>query len=142
VVNPLKIFLNPLHQHQGIFYFRMLTVAGFLVLYAASLAQPQLIVTDAKKNFGFVKRGVLVKNEFEITNTGNQPLIISAADVECSCTTVDFPATPILPGQKVKVVANFNTASVYGRQDRIVTLRSNDPKGETKLRFKGIVSNK
>ena len=101
-----------------------------------------MLVTDAKRNFGFVKRGEVIKNEFEISNTGNQPLIISGAEIACSCTTVDFPKQPLLPGQKAKVTVIFNTATVYGRQDRVVYLNSNDPKGPHKLRYKGIVSNK
>ena len=105
-------------------------------------AQPRIKVTEAKKNFGFVKRGTLVKNEYEIINAGNQPLIITDAEVSCSCTTVDFPKQPVLPGQKVIVVVSFNTATVYGRQDRVVLIGSNDPKGPVKLRYKGNVSNK
>jgi hypothetical protein len=104
-------------------------------------AQPKMEITDAKKNYGFVKRGETIKNEFEITNTGNEPLIIKDVEIACSCTTVDYPKQPVLPGQKVKVIVNFNTTTVWGRQDRVVYLNSNDPKSPHKLRYKGIVSN-
>lgn len=138
--NGEQIILNPLGKRQGIFYLRLVVVALFFSL--SFYAQPKLQVTDAKKNFGFVKKGEVVKNEYEITNTGNAPLLITAAEVECSCTTVNFPKEPVLPGQKVTVTAAFDTKSAYGRQDRFVILRSNDPAGTTRLRFKGIVSNK
>ena len=113
-----------------------------LVISVKGISQPKLEILEAKKNFGFVKRGELIKNEYEISNTGNQPLIISNTEIPCSCTTVDFPTQPILPGQKTKVIVNFNTATVYGRQDRVVYLISNDPEGPHKLRYKGTVSNK
>jgi hypothetical protein len=106
------------------------------------LSQARLEVKDAKKNFGFVKRGEVIKNEYEINNTGNEPLLIHDAEISCSCTTVDFPKQPILPGQKVIVTVIFNTTTVYGRQDREVYLNSNDPKSPAKLRYKGVVTNK
>jgi hypothetical protein len=99
-------------------------------------------VTESKKNFGSVQRGEVIKNEYEIVNAGDQPLVLTQADVSCSCTTVDFSRQPVLPGAKTTVTVNFNTATVYGRQDRVVELSSNDPKGPVKLRYKGTVSMK
>lgn len=75
--------------------------------------------------------------EFSFTNTGDQPLIISAAKVECSCTTVDFPTQPVMPGQTGKVTVSFDTKSVYDRQDRVVEIISNVK--IQKIRFKGVV---
>ena len=71
-------------------------------------------------------------------------LVIAIATLvtACSCTTVDFPKQPLLPGQNARVIVSFNTQTVYGRQDRVVYLNSNDPKGPHKLRYKGTVSNK
>jgi len=136
------IFRNPLGFTKGIFYFRKFLLPLCLLLTANIFAQPKLEITEAKKNFGFVTRGEIIKNEYEISNTGNAPLIITDVEIACSCTTVDFPKQPILPGQKTKVLVSFNTTTVYGRQDRVVYLNSNDPKGPHKLRYKGTVSAK
>lgn len=124
----------------GIFCFKPILVLLFAFSYFLNSAQPKLVATEAKKNFGFVKRGTLIKNEYEITNIGNQPLIITDAEVSCSCTTVDFPKQPLLPDQKAVITILFNTTTVYGRQDRVVSVISNDPKGPLKLRYKGNVS--
>jgi hypothetical protein len=128
--------------HGGIFYLKPLLTALVLIVSLTCFSQPKLKVSDAKKNFGFVKRGTLIKNEYEITNAGNQPLIITYAEVSCSCTTVDYPKQPVLPNNTATITVSFNTATVYGRQDRVVYISSNDPKGPVKLRYKGIVSNK
>ncbi|MGZ3899111.1 MAG: DUF1573 domain-containing protein [Bacteroidia bacterium] len=106
------------------------------------ISQAKLQIKDAKKNFGFVKKGEVVKIEYDITNTGDQPLIITGTDISCSCTTVDYPKQPIAPAQSVKVIVSFDTKSVYDRQDRTVDLLSNDPKSPHKIRYKGIVLNK
>lgn len=140
VANGFKIHRNPSAFHGGIFYFRHFFLATFLFCTICSFSQPKLNITESKKNFGHVKRGTVVKSEYEIANAGNSPLIISDVEIACSCTTVDFPKQPILPGQKAAVVVTFNTTTVYGRQDRTVLLNSNDPKGPHALRYKGTVS--
>ncbi|MBL7931983.1 MAG: DUF1573 domain-containing protein [Bacteroidia bacterium] len=137
-----KIFRNPSAFHGGIFYFRTIILMMFLFCALNSFSQPQLTLTENKKNFGHVQRGTVVKNDYEITNTGNSPLVINDVEIACSCTTVDYPKQPILPGQKTTVTVTFNTTTVYGRQDRIVWLNSNDPKGPHSLRYKGSVSKK
>jgi hypothetical protein len=110
----------------------------FLFFFSTvNFAQPQLKLTDSKKNFGFVQKGEVVKLDFDFVNTGNQPLIISAANVECSCTTVQFPKQPVMPGQTSKITVSFDTKSVYDRQDRTVEIISNVK--TQKIRFKGVV---
>jgi len=144
VVKKIIFKKNPLAICQGIFCFKQVLALAVLLSTSTSLfAQAKIKINESKKNFGFVKRGTLVKNIYEIENTGNQPLIITDAEVQCSCTEVEFPKQPILPGQTARISVLFNTTSVYGRQDRIVFIKSNaDGSEELKLRFKGIVSNK
>lgn len=112
------------------------------ISFSSALAQAKMEIKDAKKSFGFVKKGELVKLDYEISNIGNEPLMITEAEVSCSCTTVDFPKQPIAPGQAAKVTVNFDTKTVYDRQDRVVLLKSNDPKSPSKIRYKGIVLKK
>jgi hypothetical protein len=102
-------------------------------------AQANLKVTDTKKNFGFVKKGEVVKITYTFTNIGNQPLIITDVKVECSCTSVDFPKQPITPNQTSTITVSFDTKSVYDRQDRTVEIISNAKNGIQKIRFKCIV---
>jgi len=86
-----------------------------------------------------VKKGELVKIVYDISNDGNQPLLISDVEISCSCTTVDFPKQPILPNKKEKITVSFDTKTVYNRQDRVVYINSNDPNGPAKIRYKGVV---
>ena len=104
-------------------------------------AQAEIKLDDSKQNFGYVKRGKLVTCLYEITNTGDQPLLLKSAEVSCSCTEVEFSKQPVLPGQKTTVIVRFDTKTVYGRQDRVVALESNAKTNPVKLRYKGIVSN-
>lgn len=112
---------------------------GLFFISLVSYAQPQLKFAETKKNFGFVKKGEIVKIEFGFTNTGDLPLIITKTEVECSCTTIAFPSEPILPKESSKIVVSFDTKSVYDRQDRIVEIISNAKNSNQKIRFKGVV---
>lgn len=86
-----------------------------------------------------MKKGEMVKLNYEITNKGSEPLLIKDIEIECSCTKADFDTKPILPQQSSSISISFDTHSVYDRQDRIVKVISNDPKGPHSLRYKGVV---
>lgn len=140
--NFILLSKNPSGKTRGIFCLRHFLTLLFIsfLLYSNHLSsQPKLEVKNSKINFGVVKKGEVIRNAFEITNTGNSPLLLDDVEISCSCTTADFSKEPILPGQKTIVTVNFNTKTVYGRQDRVVLLLSNTPKGPVKLRYKGIV---
>ena len=119
--------------------FRGVFCLVLFFVFHNTFAQPQLKFKDLKKNFGFVKKGEIVSIDFDFTNNGNQPAIITDAKAECSCTTVEFPKQPIAPGQSAKITVKFDTKSVYDRQDRIVEIISNAKNSSQKLRFKGVV---
>lgn len=110
-----------------------------LVTALSTSAQSKIKFTDTKKNFGFVKKGEKVVLQYEFANEGNQPLIISEAKAECSCTTVAWTKEPIAPGQKGVIEVTFDTSSTYDRQDRTVAVYSNARSSPDKIRFKGVV---
>jgi hypothetical protein len=114
----------------------------FATLSFASFPQAKIKFADAKKNFGFVKKGEKINLSYEFTNEGNQPLLISEAKAECSCTRVSWTKEPVAPGQKGYVNVVFDTGPTYDRQDRTVEVFSNDPKSPGKIRFKGVVLKK
>lgn len=122
---------------------RIIVLISISLLFSInSIAQPKLVFSDAKKNFGFVKQGKLIEMKFEFTNEGNQPLVLTESKVECSCTEVVLPKDPIMPKQKSFVLIKFNTLTVFDRQDRIVEIQSNASNNPQKIRFKGVVLKK
>lgn len=131
--NKLNILFKNPSNFRGVFCLFLFLIS--LINYS----QPQLKIVDSKKSFGFVKKGEVVKIEFDFINTGNQPLIITNAIAECSCTTVNFPTQPIMPNECAKILVLFDTKNVYDRQDRIVEIVSNAKTSQQKIRFKGVV---
>jgi hypothetical protein len=133
--NLLLSFKNP-SNFRGVFYLALFFIS------LNSFSQPILKFKDTKKNFGFVKKGELVKVKFEFTNVGNEPLLIFEYKVGCSCTEVEFSRDPVLPGKSDEIVVIFDTKTVYDRQDREVEIISNAKNKVQRIRFKGVVLNK
>ena len=125
-------------QKRGIFYLRTFLL---LLLCASSIsapAQAKIKFKEAKKDLGTVMKGEVVTAEYEFTNEGDQPLIITNYEVECSCTSADFPKQPIAPGQGGKITVKFDTKNAYDKQDRKVIIVSN-AKNPASVRIKCFV---
>jgi hypothetical protein len=121
--------------------FRNGRVFCFLLLLAFhfSHSQSKIELIDAKKNFGFVKKGEVVTLKYAFKNSGKSPLFIEDIKVQCSCTSFDYPKYPILPNAIDTIIIYFDTKTVYDRQDRIVEVFTNSNSPIQKLRFKGVV---
>jgi hypothetical protein len=102
-------------------------------------SQPAINFDKTTHHLGFVRQGDTLNFQYTFTNTGNQPLIISDAKVECGCTVVDIPLTPILPGKQGFIKVVFHTNSAIDRQDRAIIVLSNASDSPIILRFKCII---
>lgn len=137
--NNLILYKKDPSQTGGIFYLQAFLCLLFFCIAFRSIGQAQLKFTDAKQTFETVQKGAVVNLDYEFTNTGTEPLIISEYKVECSCTSAEFPKQPIAPGKKSKVTVKFDTKTVWDWQDRTVEIISNAKNSPVKIRFKGNV---
>jgi len=77
--------------------------------------------------------------EFTVSNTGNEPLIISKAKGSCGCTVPSYEKEPIMPGGTSTIKVKYDTKRV-GPINKSVTITSNASNAPTKvLRIKGTV---
>jgi len=90
-------------------------------------------------NFGNIKQGESITHNFEFTNTGKEPIIISNASGSCGCTVPEWPKEPIAAGAKSVIKVTFNSAGKQGVQDKTVTLQSNAKQNPMVLHLKGNV---
>ncbi|MCX6292576.1 MAG: DUF1573 domain-containing protein [Bacteroidetes bacterium] len=90
-------------------------------------------------NFGSIKQGDVVTHEFDFTNNGNEPIIISSAAGSCGCTVPTWPKEPITKGQKSTIKVTFNSAGKMGMQDKTVTINSNAKQNPMVIHMKGTV---
>ena len=87
--------------------------------------------------------GTIVQNsdggcEFEFTNDGKEPLILSRPKSSCGCTVPTWPKQPILPGKSDAIKVTYSTNRV-GPFNKTVTIYSNASNNPIKLQIKGKV---
>ena len=93
-------------------------------------------------DFGTVKDGTVVSHEYEFTNTGTEPLIISDAKASCGCTVPSWPKEPIQPGGKGAIKVQFDSKGKPGQQSKKVTITANTDPSPIFLTIKGNVEAK
>lgn len=77
-----------------------------------------LALSSNNHNFGDVKKGESVEHIYEVTNTGDNPLIISEVKPACGCTAPEYTKEPIMPGQKGKITLKFDSTNFEGMQHK------------------------
>lgn len=92
-------------------------------------------------DFGIMSddKGV-VSTEFEFTNQGNAPLVITSAKADCGCTRPEFPKNPIAPGKSGKIKVNFIPKGYLGGFTKNVKVKSNGSPKMKVLKITGVVN--
>jgi hypothetical protein len=93
--------------------------------------------TNDVYDFGTIIQGAKVQHTFEFTNTGTEPLIITAAHGSCGCTVPEWPKEPIGKGKKGKIQMTFNSEGKLNVQDKTITINSNAANSPVILHVKG-----
>ena len=103
-------------------------------------APAELTFTVKEYDFGTIKQGETVEYDFEITNTGKSPLIISGARSTCGCTVPEPPKEPIAPGESDVIHVKFNSTGKRGAISKPINVTANTyPNAVTTANIKGFV---
>lgn len=94
-----------------------------------------LALSENHYNFGAIKKGETVQHTYEITNTGDNPLVISDVKPACGCTAPEFTKDPILPGQKGKIVLSFDSTNFDGLVNKQASVYANVEQSPIMLTF-------
>ena len=93
---------------------------------------------DNSHDFGTVPQGTPVSYVFNFTNTGKAPLVLSAVNASCGCTTPEWPKEPVAPGKSATIKATYNAANP-GPFTKTITVVSNASTPNLVLTIKGEV---
>lgn len=92
---------------------------------------------------GEVILGEKVDAVFTIKNTGDYPLVVSAAKPTCGCTVVDEPEDAIMPGDTYDIRSYVNTDNVgIGTLRKTITITANTEPASTVVTVQALVKNK
>ena len=116
--------------------------AILLVFFCGSTAcaAPNLQVLEPNYNFGEVFQGDRVFHVYQITNQGDEPLLIDRLRSSCGCTAVLISSKKLPPGGTGELQANFDSSRFRGEVVKTIYLYSNDPNQPvTQLQLQGKV---
>lgn len=74
--------------------------------------KPEFKFTAEKYDFGKIPQGKPVSTNFEFTNIGEEPLILTEVKPTCGCTIADYTRTPVKKGEKGVIKITYNAAVV------------------------------
>ncbi|MDR2207194.1 MAG: DUF1573 domain-containing protein [Flavobacteriaceae bacterium] len=106
---------------------------------AQNMPLTSLALSENSFDFGSIKRGEKKEHKYEVTNTGKNPLIISAVKPGCGCTVPDYTKDPILPGEKGEITLNFDSSSFDGSIHKQAQIYANVEQAPITISFTGIV---
>ena len=104
----------------------------------AQFQYPSFKWVNSEHDFGSIQHQTPVVFEFEFTNKGQAPLIISEVEGSCGCTATDYTKDPVLPGQKGKIKATYDAAAL-GKFRKSIKVVANVEGGPEYLYIKGTV---
>ncbi len=83
-------------------------------------------------NYGTIDQGANGTCEFKVTNTGDQPLIISNCAGSCGCTVPKCDTAPVAPGASTVITVKYDTNRL-GPINKSVTITSNATNSPSKV---------
>ena len=122
--------------------FTLSLVAAAMFGYNAAAQEvgangPVITIDKETHDYGTMEQGGNGTCTFTVTNTGNEPLIISLCKGSCGCTVPSCPQEPIAPGASAKISVKYDTNRV-GPINKTVTISSNAVNEPSKMiRIKG-----
>ncbi len=106
----------------------------FSILTAEELANSPVVSFNAESyDFGDIKQGETVEYTFQMKNTGKRDLIIRNVKTSCGCTAVTPEKKVIGANETVPLKVVFNSTGKRGKQNKAITIITNDPKNPTSI---------
>ncbi len=132
VVNRAYIVINGVKDRKNMLTISATLTEDFGKMSDEELANAAKIEFKEKQfDFGMIQQKTSVEHEFTFTNTGKSDLLIRKVKSSCGCTAVSPKEKVIKPGQSSSVKAIFSSGSRVGRQNKSITIITNDPKQST-----------
>lgn len=117
----------------------LILLAAFFFAGAQTTSTPDdvLKLKETEHDFGKIPQGKPVYYNFEIVNTGKEPLKLDDVHASCGCTTPEWSREPIAPGATVIIKVGYNAAA-EGAFTKPITITYNTNQTK-KLTIKGTV---
>ena len=106
----------------------------FSNLSPADLSSSPVVKYDSESfDFGDIKPGSKVEHTFNLKNAGKRDLVIRDVKSSCGCTAVSPSKNIIASNESVPLKVVFDSTGKSGRQNKTITVITNDPKNPTTI---------
>jgi len=122
-----------LSAFSGVFFFLLLSSA------AQAQTKGSLKFETINHDFGEIVEGNPVTFNFEFTNTGKAPIVLSNVQASCGCTTPVWIRTPIAPGEKSQIKVTYNASDHPGPFSKSIVATTDGEPSVYMLAIKGSV---
>ncbi|MDO4462299.1 MAG: DUF1573 domain-containing protein [Bacteroidia bacterium] len=103
---------------------------------------PKLEFDNQSHDWGVINPTDKQSHDFIVKNTGKENLIIRKVKASCGCTAVTPAKTVLATGEETTIHVEFNPAGKQGRQQKTITVITNDPdKSNVLLRISCMIEN-
>lgn len=121
---------------------KILSIATVLIAFISLTAMTSLVgefkFEKETHDFGNIAFDKPVSYEFNFTNNGSSPIIISEVAPSCGCSVADFSKAPVKPGDSGKIKVTYNAAA-KGPFTKSFVVKSNTKTPVKTLTVKGNV---
>lgn len=114
------------------------TLYALAAVALAAIAQPRFTSNTEMHSFGQIEWKHPVTVQYSITNTGDQPLVLTEVEPDCACSVAQWTQTPIAPGAKGSINVTFD-AEALGHFQKSVAIYTNAEPHLVYLKFNGEV---
>jgi hypothetical protein len=108
--------------------------AGAFITQAQTAAETKpaeiLQLKETAYNFGKIQQGRPVTHNFEVVNTGKEPLMLENVQASCGCTTPEWSKDAIQPGASTIIKVGYNATS-EGVFNKTITIHYNSTQNKT-----------
>jgi hypothetical protein len=97
---------------------------------------PVMQVDSPTVDLGTIYEGDTIMHTYKFKNTGNMPLVLSAVNASCGCTTPSYSSEPVQPGENGFINVKFNSKGKEGKLNKTVTAYANTKPADNTFSFK------
>ena len=116
----------------------LITLYVLASVVLTAVAQARFTSNTEMYSFGQIEWKHPVTVQYTITNTGDQPLVLTEVEPDCACSVAQWTKTPIAPGAKGTVNVTFD-AKALGHFQKSVAIYCNAQPHLVYLKFNGEV---
>lgn len=114
------------------------SLIALILLAATASAQARFSSNTENYQFGQIEWKLPVTATFVVTNTGDQPLVLTEVEPDCACTIARWTQSPIAAGAKGTIEVTFD-AKALGRFHKSVAIYTNATPNLVRLQLSGEV---